>query len=148
MAYGTILVAYDGSAPSNRALEHALELVDHGLAERIAVLSVTDPAEVGDPAFAAAARAANVLLSFMGDEEESLAALKIQVAPQIEGHEDIVDLRVAFGRPQDAIVHTATEESCGLIVMGSRGLGAIKGMLGSVSSAVLYASSVPVLVTK
>ncbi len=32
--------------------------------------------------------------------------------------------------------------------MGSRGLGAIKGMLGSVSTAVLHASPVPVLITK
>ena len=81
---------------------------------------------------------------------------RVQVAPEadaftfaeIAGHEGVVDLRVAFGKPQEAIVREAAQEPCGLIVMGSRGLGAIKGMLGSVSTAVLHASPVPVLITK
>ncbi len=148
MGYGTILVAYDGSSPSNRALANALDLVNHGLGQRVVVLSVTDPAKMGDPAFAAAARAAGVLLSTEENEQAALEALKEQVAGRIEGNEDAVDLRVAFGKPQEAIANAAAKEPCGLIVMGSRGLGAIKGMLGSVSTAVLHASYVPVLITK
>ena len=120
MGYGAILVAYDGSAPSNRALADALELVECGLGTRVVVLSVSDPLKMEDPAFVAAARAAGVLLSLGGDEKASL----------------------------EAIVREAAQEPCGLIVMGSRGLGAIKGMLGSVSTAVLHASPVPVLITK
>ena len=127
MGYGAILVAYDGSAPSNRALADALELVECGLGTRVVVLSVSDPLKMEDPAF---------------------VALKEQVADQIAEHEGVVDLRVAFGKPQEAIVREAAQEPCGLIVMGSRGLGAIKGMLGSVSTAVLHASPVPVLITK
>lgn len=148
MGYGTILVAYDGSEPANRALADAFELVDHGLGERLVVLSVTDPIANEDPAFAAAARAAGVLLSMTGDADAALAALHDQLADHIAGREDTVDLRVAFGKPQEAIAHLAAEEPCGLIVMGSRGLGAVRGMLGSVSNAVLHASSVPVLITK
>ncbi|GKG90508.1 hypothetical protein CE91St32_15510 [Gordonibacter pamelaeae] len=148
MGYGAILVAYDGSAPSNRALADALELVECGLGSRVVVLSVSDPLKMEDPAFVAAARAAGVLLSLGGDEKASLEALEEQVADRIAGHGGAVDLRVAFGKPQEAIVREAAQEPCGLIVMGSRGLGAIKGMLGSVSSAVLHASPVPVLITK
>ncbi len=148
MGYGKILVAYDGSEPAKRALADALELIDSGVAGDAIVLSVTDPANAEDPAFAAAARAAGVLLSFAGDAEAALESLKSQLAGRLEGYEGVVDLRVAFGRPQDAIVRIAKEESCGLIVMGSRGLGAIKGMLGSVSSAVLHAADVPMLITK
>ena len=146
MGYGSILVAYDGSAPSNRALADALELVDHGLGTRVVVLGVTDTGK--DPTFAAAARAANVLLTTEGDESAALADLETKVAKRIVDHEDKVTLRVAFGKPQEAIVRLAGEERCGLIVMGSRGLGAIKGMLGSVSTAVLHAAYVPVLITK
>ena len=148
MGYGAILVAYDGSAPSNRALADALELVECGLGTRVVVLSVSDPLKMEDPAFVAAARAAGVLLSLGGDEKASLEALKEQVADRIAEHEGVVDLRVAFGKPQEAIVREAAQEPCGLIVMGSRGLGAIKGMLGSVSTTVLHASPVPVLITK
>ena len=99
MGYGAILVAYEGSAPSNRALADALELVECGLGTRVVVLSVSDPLKMEDPAFVAAARAACVLLSLGGDEKASLEALKEQVADRIAEHEGVVDLRVAFGKP-------------------------------------------------
>ena len=50
--------------------------------------------------------------------------------------------------PGDQIVKYAQENGCGLIIMGSRGLGALRGMLGSVSSYVLREAQVPVLVVK
>ena len=70
MGYSKILVGYDCSDASNRALADAYELVDHGLAEGVVVLT------------------------------------------------------------------------------GSRGLGAVRSLLGSVSTAVLRESEIPVLVTK
>ena len=69
--------------------------------------SVSDPLKMEDPAFVAAARAAGVLLSLGGDEKASLEALKEQVADRIAEHEGVVDLRVAFGKPQEAIVREA-----------------------------------------
>ena len=50
--------------------------------------------------------------------------------------------------PGDQIVQYAKDNSCDLIIMGSRGLGALRGMLGSVSSYVLREATVPVLVVK
>ena len=148
MAYSKILVGYDCSQAATRALSDAYELVDHGMAESVIILMVTDPERTGDPAFNAAARAAGVLLSTIGDEEEALGNLKNSLGDQVSGHEDVTTLRVAFGKPQDAILSVAEKEGCGLIVMGSRGLGAVRAMLGSVSTAVLRDSSIPVLVTK
>ena len=47
------------------------------------------------------------------------------------------------------IVTYAIDNLCDLIVMGSRGLGALRGILGSVSSyAVLRNADVPVLIVK
>ena len=55
---------------------------------------------------------------------------------------------VAGASPADALSRYAEEHDCDLIVMGRRGLGAIRGMLGSVSFGVLRATDVPVLTVK
>ena len=50
--------------------------------------------------------------------------------------------------PGEQIVAYADEHACDLIVMGSRGLGVLRGMLGSVSYGVLRSADVPVLIAK
>ena len=55
---------------------------------------------------------------------------------------------VETGNIPKAIMRVAAEEHSDLIIMGSRGLGALRGMLGSVSSYVLREAQVPVLVVK
>lgn len=113
MGYSKILVGYDCSDASNRALADAYELVDHGLAEGVIVVTVTDLAKTGDPAFNAAARAAGVLLTSIGDEEEALSNLKKNVGDRVVGHEDVTTLRVAFGKPHELIISIAKAEGCG-----------------------------------
>ena len=51
-------------------------------------------------------------------------------------------------QPGGQIVTYAIDNLCDLIVMGSRGLGALRGILGSVSSYVLRNADVPVLIVK
>ena len=50
--------------------------------------------------------------------------------------------------PVDGINDFAKEHGCDLIVMGSRGLDVLRGMLGSVSYGVLRSAEIPVLVAK
>uniref|UniRef100_H2YBW7 UspA domain-containing protein n=1 Tax=Ciona savignyi TaxID=51511 RepID=H2YBW7_CIOSA len=49
--------------------------------------------------------------------------------------------------PGEAIVKIATDENCDVIVMGSRGLGAVRRtILGSVSDYVIHHAKIPVII--
>lgn len=57
--------------------------------------------------------------------------------------------RVVSGDPGEVICQVANEEGCDLIVMGSRGLSDLEGMiLGSVTHRVLATCQLPVLVAR
>ncbi len=57
------------------------------------------------------------------------------------------DTEILEGNPPDAVVELARAREARLIVVGSRGLGAVAGaLLGSVSSAIIHRADRPVLV--
>jgi nucleotide-binding universal stress UspA family protein len=61
----------------------------------------------------------------------------------------IVHKVVAEGIPSDVICYHANTENVDMVIMGSRGLGGVKGfLLGSVSRNVVNACSKPVLIVK
>jgi len=58
-------------------------------------------------------------------------------------------LKVAIGDPAAEIIEIADKEKADLIIIGSRGLGAIKGVvLGSVSQKVTHHAACPVMIVK
>ena len=57
-------------------------------------------------------------------------------------------IAVVNGSPHDSITAYADEGAYDCIVMGHRGLGAVRGMLGSVCYSVLHKTNVPVLIVK
>lgn len=59
-----------------------------------------------------------------------------------------VGIAVVNGSPHDSITAYADEGAYDCIVMGHRGLGAVRGMLGSVCYSVLHKTNVPVLIVK
>jgi nucleotide-binding universal stress UspA family protein len=60
-----------------------------------------------------------------------------------------IETMLAWGNPADVIVEKAREKEYNLIVMGSRGLGAISGLLlGSVSDRVVKLAPCPVLIIR
>lgn len=60
-----------------------------------------------------------------------------------------VDTALETGDAADRILQIAGQKKADLIVVGSRGMGKVKGaLLGSVSEAVLHGSNTPVLVVK
>ena len=71
------------------------------------------------------------------------------IAPLVKDFKGELSAEVVFGvYTIDTIVDASKYYSCDLIVMGSRGLGAIRGMLGSVSFGVLRNAEIPVLIVK
>ena len=64
----------------------------------------------------------------------------------MEGRCEVVS--VAGASPADALTRYAEKNDVDLIVMGRRGLVAIRGMLGSVSFGVLRSTEIPVLTVK
>ncbi len=69
---------------------------------------------------------------------DALADLEDRVTIDVTNNPSVVD----------GITGYAHNNGCDLIVMGSRGLGVLRGMLGSVSYGVLRSSDIPVLIAK
>lgn len=55
---------------------------------------------------------------------------------------------ITHSSPVHGLVEYAYDHSCDLIVMGRRGLSALRGMLGSVSYGILHNTDIPVLTVK
>ena len=83
--------------------------------------------------------------------EEASKALHREIDPLLSGLMNKVYIELLQEtQPSGQIVTYAIDNLCDLIVMGSRGLGVLRGMLGSVSYGVLRSAEidVPVLIVK
>jgi nucleotide-binding universal stress UspA family protein len=137
------LVPIDGSASAMRALEHALaQLRGHADAE-LHLLNVqvrpvhTFPGKLVSP---------DLIDQELRHEGEAL--LENAVAPARIGDVAIVR-HVRIGHPGGEIAACAAEQCCDAIVMGTRGMGAIAGiLLGSVATKVVHLAQVPVTLVK
>ena len=139
VTYKTIVVPTDGSENAKRALEHALAVADRNQAELIVV------------------HVANIVSAISGgyvseqiaeDMEETGKEILNDVVKEIPAG---VKVKSVFevGSPGPALLAVAKKYNADLIVMGSRGLGPLKGLfMGSVSSYVTSHSTCPVLIIK
>jgi nucleotide-binding universal stress UspA family protein len=135
-----ILVAFDSSRGSWKALEWAVGLAKTVGAEIVAV-TVVKPPEFSP--------SISEIDEFFEDAEK-------QFAPEVEklrdyGQRNGIDIETAFlrGHPAESIVKHAYERKFDLIVMGTRGLGGFKSMIiGSVAQKVSSYSKVPVTIIR
>ena len=132
-----ILVAYDGSESSKRALEEAAKLCHNG-----ATMTVVSVAEEL-PQFG---RAAAMLVP----EEHEERRQELREAKTMLGERGIAARFVERrGDAATKVLEEAENEEADLIVMGTRGLGSGKRwLLGSVSTKVLHHASSNVLVVR
>lgn len=142
--YKNILLAVDGSGYGTATIPYAMELAKiHGA--RITAVHVTRPrsemavGELGaffmsDAYFKAAAKRAEGVLDV------------VKIAADGTGV-PISAFLVEHAHPWEAIVRTAGQERCDLIVMASHGRKGVAGLLmGSETNKVLSHSTIPVLV--
>lgn len=136
--YKTIIWATDGSEASDAALEEALRLTEITGAHLVAVHC--DQRLKGRTAG----------LPALADEDD----LRIKIRRQVtELQSDGINVELVMQRTHDdaaaAIVAIANELGADVIVCGTRGLGALAGMvLGSVAQGLLHVAPCPVLAVR
>lgn len=138
--FDKILLATDGSPDSQEALNYARDLALRDVSPVIVVHAFEPvPTYLGDPV------EGRVLARHVAAGEE--IAEEATGLLQEAGVEVIVE--VLEGPPAHAILNVARVRACDLIVMGSRGHGALASLLlGSVSRRVLAHARVPVLIVR
>ena len=145
MLYDNIMIPYDGSASSKAALAEAVRFAkdDPGLTLAIDKLEAEGRDEQ------TVASSAMLQKTYEEVTEEASKALHREIDPLLSGLMNKVYIELLQEtQPGGQIVTYAIDNLCDLIVMGSRGLGALRGILGSVSSYVLRNADVPVLIVK
>lgn len=126
--YRHILIPTDGSALAEHGVAHGLALAK-SIGAKISVINVMEPL------FAVTGDFASVL------DRVANAAKEAGVSCET--------IQVENGQPHQAIIATAEDKGCDLIVMSSHGLSGLSMLLiGSVTNKVLTYAKTPVLVCR
>lgn len=155
MLYDNIMVPFDGSESAQASLAEAVRFAkdDPGLTLRIVQIVDTEQLVINKLSAAGRSNVSPSSVELHQFHDDVVAEADNHIHQQVDGmiaslmNNVVVEL-LEETHPGDQIVAYAAKHNCDLIVMGSRGLGALRGILGSVSSYVLRESSVPVLVVK
>jgi nucleotide-binding universal stress UspA family protein len=144
-----ILVPYDGSAPSQRAVEYALRIATAVGKPQVDMhlLNVQE----ADPSISDffTRDAADVAERVVTTGRHSGAKLLESPAQAVEASGVRVARAVLLGDPAAVIGSYADNQRCDMVVMGTRGLGPVSGLLlGSVTSKVVHSVKMPVTLVK
>ncbi|MCA0987677.1 universal stress protein [Guptibacillus algicola] len=141
--YNRVLVAFDGSELSVKALDEAIKMAEENPDLHLDIITALNPTAQ----ISSAVIYASVLNELRRDAVNMLNEVSEKVTERIPDH--VTKTMVLEGNPGEELVNYADENHCDLIVMGSRGLSGIKEIfLGSVSHNVLQRANCPVLVIK
>ncbi len=135
-----ILVAYDGSEHAQRAAHLAGEMARSEKDAELWLVCAMDlvPGELGKPYID------QLITERTRIGTGLLAKAKETIGSDIDIHEELL-----FGSPAESIMTVARSQKCDLIIMGTRGVGGLKGLLlGSQIQKVISLSEVPVLAVK
>jgi len=138
--FHNILVAVDGSADADAALAHAIDLAE---SEHTRLTLMTAVAEVPPTAYLIAGEGFGPLSENVHCQAEAVIRQARDRVPA-----DLPVTTILSEQPiRLALIRQIKEGHHDLVVMGSRGRGAVRAaLLGSVSHYVLHHSRVPVLV--
>lgn len=160
MVFKNVLVPFDESEHAQAALHLAIDLVGDDPEAAIHIITVVSNDIMPPSMISAAGTFGEAPIDYNSYEslltslvETSDRELRDNVGGMLGKDMDaiqakiVIDTRLAPS-PVDGISTYAADHRCDLIVMGRRGLGALRGMLGSVSYGVLRSSDIPVLTVK
>lgn len=135
-----ILIATDGSPGSLAAVEEGVRLAQIRGAGVIFVAVAQPPLPVlGDPYYQRA----------LSHSLDTMRAALAGAIPFAEERRVTYETELLEGSPTKAILELARSRNVALIVVGSRGLRAVKGaLLGSVSARIVHHADRPVLVAR
>ena len=132
-----LLVGYDGSPQSDKAVDVALSLADC-VDSAVLVFAVARPPE---PATSAE------LEAMLDEAREHFEEGFKKIREKAQGHNVEIRTAIEVGHPAEHIIHRAEAEGIDLIILGRRGRSMIsRMMLGSVSERVLRYAHCPVMV--
>ena len=136
-----VLIGYDGSANGKKALEYGIDFAMHAGAElTIVTVFPKVPDYLGSPQYdeiAARMTGKATETAEMGAEQARACGI------------EKVNVEALEGSPAEKILVVAQTRGCDCIVVGSRGMGEMTGlMLGSVSDRLAHHARVPVLIVK
>ena len=145
MSLSKILIPVDGSPASLRAVDFAIEMLAQNPGTSLVLLHVHNIAAL-DLAGVSEAMATNWL--YEAASQASAQALKDATAKS-EGASVAFKVLARTGHTAETIAQVAREEDVEHIVMGTRGLGGIQGLLlGSVATQVIHLAEVPITLIK
>ena len=140
MLITSILVPVDGSVPAEKALNYALNLAEIHDA-KVEIMTVVDEVKMA-PDWAR--EYSEKLRKQDEDVLTSTFSKAVKEKPNIK-----ISKCLAEGYASEEILKCAEKGHHDLIVMGSRGMGLVRGLvLGSVSSRVVNKAEIPVLIVK
>lgn len=135
------LVAVDGSEPSERALDHVV-----ALAQRIDGLEAVLVNVQAEPEFRVLALHRDEILAELKAAGEAILA---PAGARLAEAGVEVETRVETGEPASVIARLAVETGADGMVMGTRGLAPMTGLLlGSVATKVLHLVQIPVTLVR
>jgi|APFre7841882630_1041343.scaffolds.fasta_scaffold05872_2 nucleotide-binding universal stress UspA family protein len=138
-----LLVAVDGSDLALDAVRHALRLRDAGLKADLVLATVQEPTFLYEMVLPPSAEVLERVSGAVGNRalEGAEALLRAAGVP--------FEREIGSGDPAQTLIELAGRHGCEGIIVGARGLGAVRSaLLGSVSQAVLHAAMVPVTIVK
>ncbi|MDI9736474.1 universal stress protein [Stutzerimonas stutzeri] len=140
-----LLVAYDGSDNSKRALQYVVDLArDTGMALQVHVVNVQhEPIIYGE--YVTSAMIDELNNSLMAKSRSVLD----EAAAMLQAGGLTCETHTQLGNVAEQINDAVKRLGCDTVVMGTRGLGSFTGLvLGSVASRVIHEVPVPVLLVK
>ncbi|WP_300453063.1 universal stress protein [Accumulibacter sp.] len=137
------LIPFDGSDNALRAVDHLIHLVRNREPMTVHLLNVREPIDAWEVRRVLTADEITALQLSEGDDILQPARQRLDAAgvPYVA--------EVLIGDVGPTIARHAEESGCDKIIMGSRGVSAIAGLLlGSVTTKVIHFAQVPVTVVK